>query len=192
LQGLPFVQRIGNMPNAMVLYRDLVSAGLADLWSVTPLINLVSASAAHRPMVAASPLLSATPTHRTSIISQWLQANPKPWQGPGAAALQALSSDPPLPFFILLEAFVDPASNGCRLGTLGSIIVAESLFGELYHNQLPAEQRAGGLVQRLQGICNLFVDPGFAAMNSMRDVIAFVWSRLQRTNDPAMTTPPLV
>jgi hypothetical protein len=43
---------------------------------------------------------------------------------------KTLSNDPPLPFFVLFEAMQEP-HEGRHLGPLGSIIVAEVIFGAL-------------------------------------------------------------
>ena len=43
--------------------------------------------------------------------------------------IEALSNEPPLPFFILFEAMQQ--TDGLQLGLLGSIIISETIFGAL-------------------------------------------------------------
>src|SRR5262249_60398202 len=45
--------------------------------------------------------------------------------------IEPLSNDPPLPFFVLFEAMQQHGARGLHLGPLGSIIVAEVIFGAL-------------------------------------------------------------
>ena len=61
----------------------------------------------------------------------------------------SLADNPPLPFFILFEAAMDPESRGMRLGVLGSILVAEVVFGALQLDPLPSEIGAKSLKEAL-------------------------------------------
>ena len=40
-----------------------------------------------------------------------------------------VAANPPLPLFVLLEAAFDPSIGGRHLGLLGSIILADVVFG---------------------------------------------------------------
>ena len=114
-------QRVG------LLYRDLLGAGLAGMWSVDALIAEIGA---RRPHFIAMSRLLADRTFRVSQLREWLGAAPA-YGALTAEDIETLSNDPPLPFFILFEAMRQPDAEGLRLGPLGSIIVSEVIFGAL-------------------------------------------------------------
>ena len=78
----------------------------------------------------------ADAAHRTSAIRTWLEKACVAGQEFDDGELNALSQDPPLPFFLMFEAMSDPTSNGERLGPLGSVIVAAVIFGILNSDPL--------------------------------------------------------
>jgi heme peroxidase len=117
-----------------LLYRDLLGATLAGMWSVDALIGEI---AARRPdFIALSPLLGDR-AFRVEQLRQWLAAA-ESYGRLSPEDIATLSNDPPLPFFVLFEAMQQPA-QGFHLGPLGSIIVAEVIFGALAVAQ-PEEQ----------------------------------------------------
>jgi hypothetical protein len=108
-------------------HRDLMSATLAGLWSAPALI---AAIAARSPALVPRGWLFA-PGNRAgaAMIAGYLA---------DAAARHGVvlppdigAGDLPLPFFILLEAALDPEVQGRHLGLLGSIIVADVLYRAL-------------------------------------------------------------
>lgn len=109
-----------------LLYRDLLGASLAGLWSVDALIAEIAVRKPH--LVKPSRLLSDR-TYRKSQLRDWLAAAPA-YGALNSEDIDTLSDDPPLPFFILFEAMQAP-QRGFHLGPLGSIIVAEIVFGAL-------------------------------------------------------------
>ena len=168
-----------------------MSAGLADLWPVNDLIRKIAgASNWHRALIAELPLL-ADQSARTTAITKWLRdPNPNIWLGANARALAELSVNPPLPFFVMFEAMQDPTSKGCRLGPLGSVLVAEAIFGELERNKLWSETMDGDLPVRLANISGSF--SGIADMATMSDVATFIWSHPRLSPDLLMNAPSLV
>jgi hypothetical protein len=114
-------QRVG------LLYRDLLGAGIAGMWSVDALIAEI---AARKPQFIAMSRLLADRIYRVGQLRDWLVAAPA-YGALTAEDIETLSSDPPLPFFILFEAMQQPQAEGQRLGPLGSIIVSEVIFGAL-------------------------------------------------------------
>ena len=110
-----------------LLYRDLLGAGLAGMWSVDALIAEI---AARRPQFIAMSRLLFDRDYRISQLREWLVAAPA-YGALSDADIETLSIDPPLPFFILFEAMRQPGAEGMRLGTLGSIMVSEVIFGAL-------------------------------------------------------------
>jgi len=111
-----------------------MSAGLAGLWSVWALIDAVRGNPARS---CFAPLLAETRECRPAELAKWRDSLPAVSQ-PGVTTMHALEDDPPLPFFVLLEAA--SASEHPGLGVLGSIIVAEAIFGALARDRLPVEQ----------------------------------------------------
>src|SRR5262249_59813687 len=64
-------------------------------------------------------------------VGDCLSSPSPPLAGFTPADIETLSNDPPLPFFVLFEAMQQPEARGLHLGPLGSIIVAEVIFGAL-------------------------------------------------------------
>ncbi len=181
-----------------VLYRDLISGELANLWPVSELLAAMREKESLAPIVNDSPLLRDD--YWQNEIMAWLrggdfQGAPRPWAGLREEAeaddIAALCVDPPLLFFVLFEAFKDPESLGCRLGRFGSIVVADPLFGEL-NNRLPSEEHYGSLAEQLESIHPGFGDPVFDRPPTMATVISFVDRNLRASPDPAMNTPSLL
>ena len=111
-----------------LLYRDLLGAGLAGMWSVDALIAEIAAAqtALHRDV---APAVRPRPIASTQL-REWLAAAPA-YGKLTQEDIETLSNDPPLPFFILFEAMLQPGAEGLRLGPLGSIMVSEVIFGAL-------------------------------------------------------------
>jgi hypothetical protein len=108
------------------MHRDLVSAAFAGVLSVPALIE-----AARRKGFETVEEFSAWQER----IRIWLKATPVAQQI-GEEDIERLASDPPLPFFVLFEA---DHSGGEALGPLGSVIVAETIFGTLRANPIEAD-----------------------------------------------------
>jgi hypothetical protein len=121
-----------------IAYRDLMSAAFVRLWSVNALIEEIRAKRSD--LVAKSPLLRDQ-AHRSERLHAWLKVD-QSLSGLTNNQITALADDPPLPFFIQYEAANEsdaPADRGQRLGILGSIIVAEVIFGAFAGDPLPIE-----------------------------------------------------
>jgi len=121
-------------------YRDLMSSIFVDLWSVDALLEKIAAG--HPELVALSPYLKADKAGhdaRAAMIAECLGPPAPDSTHLTADDIAALSNDPPLFLFLLCEAARDPEALGLRLGVLGSIIVAETIFKALDRDKLPAE-----------------------------------------------------
>src|SRR3954464_6904819 len=117
-----------------LLYRDLLGAGLAGMWSVDALVAEIGN---RKPELVAASRLLTDRAYRADQLREWLVSS----QVYGALTdqdIETLSNDPPLPFFILFEAMQQ--TQGLQLGLLGSVIVSETMFGAL----AGAPQSAGG------------------------------------------------
>ena len=110
-----------------LLYRDLLGAGIAGMWSVDALIAEI---ANRRPQFIGHVAPACRPRLPRHQLREWLVAAPA-YGALTAEDIETLSNDPPLPFFILFEAMQQPQAEGLHLGPLGSIIVSEVIFGAL-------------------------------------------------------------
>jgi hypothetical protein len=131
-----------------LLYRDLLGAALAGLWSVDALIAEV---AARRPQLIGMSRLLADRPYRVGQLRAWLASEPA-YGGLTPEDIDTLSNDPPLPFFILFEAMQQ--TEGLCLGPLGSIIVSEVIFGALANDDLPAERGDASLTNALAALAS--------------------------------------
>ena len=116
-----------------LLYRDLLGAGLAGMWSVDALIAEIGN---RRPHFIAMSRLLADREYRIDRLREWLSAEPS-YGALTTEDIETLSNDPPLPFFVLFEAMHQ--AQGQHLGLLGSIIVSEVIFGALAANPHAAD-----------------------------------------------------
>jgi hypothetical protein len=128
-----------------LLYRDLLGASIAGLWSVNALVSEI---AARRPHLIGNSRLLADRSWRTNQIREWL-ASETAYGGLDSEDIETIANDPPLPFFVLFEAMQQPRAEGLCLGPLGSIIVSEVIFGALADNKLPAASGAASLAAAL-------------------------------------------
>jgi hypothetical protein len=132
-------------------YRDLMSAAFVRLWSVNSLIEEIRS---RRPALIRNCRLLNDRWYRVERLRTWLEQE----RGEMTEAdINTLANDPPLPFFILFEAAIgpdDPAKRGKTLGVLGSIIVAEVIFGAMLEDRLPGVEGSGGLRQSLARYCS--------------------------------------
>ncbi len=128
-------------------YRDLMSAALAGLRSVDSQCDAILA--AFPSLAAASPML-ANRAKRQQALMAWLGQRPLLTRFNGAD-VAALAAEPPLPFYVMFEA--EQEAEGKTLGVLGSVIVAETLYGALARDPLPAEAGGGDLAAQLTQLC---------------------------------------
>ncbi|HEY3793123.1 MAG TPA: peroxidase family protein, partial [Bradyrhizobium sp.] len=158
-----------------LLYRDLLGSALAGLWSVDALIAEI---AARRPHFIGMSQLLADRSFRVSQIRDWLASEPV-YGGLTTRDIETLANDPPLPLFIWFEAMRQPQAEGLHLGPLGSIIVAEVIFGALERAAVPAANRTDSLTGALAAISaeyyptNVFADvPEIARMDQLVEFTA--------------------
>jgi hypothetical protein len=128
-----------------LLYRDLLGASLAGMWSVDALLAEIAVRRPH--FIDISRLLADRP-YRVSRLRDWL-ASETTYGGLNSEDIETIANDPPLPFFILFEAMQQPQAEGLCLGPLGSIIVSEVIFGALANNVIPAGNGAASLTEAL-------------------------------------------
>ncbi len=110
-------------------YRDLMSASLAGLWSVPQLIERIRSAPGFGQLEFID---------WKKPLTKWLAEYPNS-TGLTDADIKTLTDDPPLPMFVLFEAAKQ--TGGKSLGTLGSIIVSQVLFGAM--QEIPLLNGAG-------------------------------------------------
>lgn len=103
-----------------LLLRDLIRGTIGGLLTLDAVLKAVP-----QDVRDASPLL-ADPTARAQALRKWLSGSPVVFSD---AELDHLSTNPPLIVWLLFEAAEE--ANGCSLGTLGSIIVADVFLAQL-------------------------------------------------------------
>lgn len=166
----------GESPKLGLAYRDMLSAALAGLWSVPALIRRLSkGQSPQAKLVKAWPL--ANHAYRRSALKQWMQKHCSSKHQMTAAELETLAKDPPLPFFLMFEAAVDDC-KGKRFGLLGSIIIAEVIFGILNNDPVTRGQRLVCLDKALETLGREVFSgprlPAYPPLCTMGDVVAFV------------------
>lgn len=122
-----------------LLSLDFLRGMYANLWSLTPLIKLIRKSGQVDKILKSSPLLTDQDV-RDAEVRKWLVDHSKNADERVIAAsdIDVLVSDPPLFFFVLLEAHLPKGvggEGGKRLGRLGSILVCEVVFEALLKTQ---------------------------------------------------------
>ncbi|MBL6078613.1 hypothetical protein JMJ56_11395 [Belnapia sp. T18] len=183
LMGDGFFDPIEPGDPAGVAFRDLMSASLTGMRSVRDLCARV---AALRPGLAAQSPLLADPAAREAALAAWLGRD-SAVSLLTPADVAALAAEPPLPFYILFEA--EHEAGGERLGTLGSLLVAETVYGALARERLASEGE-GELGAAFDRLCaawlgdTRFVDPPL--VEDMPGLVAFIARRLRlEAADPA-------
>ena len=131
-----------------LLYRDLLGASLAGMWSVDALIAEVGG---RRPDLIAMSRLLADRSYRVEQLREWLVSG-RIYGRLTDEDIETLSNDPPLPYFILFEAMQQ--TEGLHLGLLGSILVSEVVFGALASD--PQAASGGPLAGQLDRISREF------------------------------------
>ena len=156
-------------------YRDMLSAALAGLWSVPSLIKRLSGDGSPRAkLFEAWPL--ADQAGREKALQDWMLEHQYSPYEMTVAERETLAKDPPLPFFLMFEALED--GKGARFGLLGSIIVAETIFGVLSKDPLTPGHGFVPLDKALEALGREVFDepwlPAYPQLDSMGAVIAFV------------------
>ena len=155
--------------------RDLLSGALARTWHVDALLARILAENSNP---IPSDWLLRDESRRHDEIGGWLSTR---CSGLTAPQIDMLSRDPPLPFFVLLEAALDPAIAGRHLGPLGSIII-----GEVIGRTIAQERRGMEAVQCAteRAFPSDFWDE-MTAITSMRQLIEFAARHCEFAAAPA-------
>lgn len=166
--------KVGGSPKSGLAYRDMLSAALAGLWSVPALIRRLSGQASPvAKLFAAWPL--ADRASRKKALKEWMMKHQLPGLELTVAERETLAKDPPLPFFLMFEARED--GKGTHFGLLGSIIIAEAIFGILSKDPLTGN----GFTPLEEALESLGTDvfsgprlPAYPRLDTMAELIGFV------------------
>lgn len=142
--------------------RDLLGASFADLWSVPAL------SAHLRTLPGLSALVPDYQVWRQPL-ADWLGRHADDFT---ADEIAILSDDPPMPFFVMFEAghtlsngVPTPVEGGRCLGPIGSLIIAETIFGALHRTTLDYESAGSDVRASIAAACgDLVRNPDALAM----------------------------
>jgi len=140
-------------------YRDVTTAVLFGLWAPYALSERIRVLA---PQFGFLPKAAAA----KAAVRAWLVDGPL--FANAHDAVDAISATPPLPFYVLFEAWWK--GDGLHLGPLGSILVAETICGALERTR-PAVEGAG-LAASLAALHPALAQ--LAAPGGMAGIIAFV------------------
>jgi hypothetical protein len=149
--------------------RDLLSSIAVQPWSVGALVKELKQT--HGNLLNRSPFLrrdrqaegasgNRPPWHQP--MSEWLASqNERVGNALTAAEIDHLAADPPIPFFVRFEAGLDPAIGGRHLGVLGSIVLADVIYGILQQDALFAIDSRADLSAQLESLSrHVFAGPG--------------------------------
>ena len=158
-------------------YRDLLNGAFVAMWSVTALADELRRRRPH--LAGFSPLLLDHQL-RASRIRAWLGRH-QIASGLRAEDIEHLAADPPLFLYVLFEAAHD--MDGRRLGVLGSIILAETLYRALHDVASPSGAPTDQPEGLLEDVCEIAlgsrdkaasIKPCIPEINSMAEMITFV------------------
>ena len=151
--GQPFQNALGQNElkhKGALIYRDLMSSIAAQPWSIRGLIEQIWPT--HGELLNLSDLY-----RRHSDTGDWpWTCALRSWLTPRSKNtgyefsdddVTTLARDPPIPFFVRYEAFHE--SQGCQLGILGSIVIADVFFGIFKHDKVMGIESSGTLSDQL-------------------------------------------
>jgi hypothetical protein len=165
-------------------YRDLLSSCLSGLWSVPALIARLREVLG--PLAA---LFDSSPLYdddaRAAALTAWLERyNSSTAENRlSDADIRDIAHEPPLPFFLMYEALYHSQSQGLHLGPLGSVIVADSLFGIFAQDPIVPGEFTVSIQEALAPLAPIYMGrdalADLPAVNSMSDLVRLV-ARLHR------------
>jgi hypothetical protein len=142
-----------------LIARDLLGSVAIRPWSVWHLVDRLRKT--HGNLLEKSKFLGGPRDSPAwaKPIAEWLTKRSEATHGPDnkltEEEIRRLANDPPIPFFVLFEAGLDSGNNGERLGILGSIVVADVIYGILRDDRLLPGDPGDGLQSELASAATL-------------------------------------
>ena len=177
-----------------LLSLDFLRGMYANLWSLTPLIKFIKKSGQVDKILKSSPLLTDANVRDTEakawLVDHSTNAGERIISAPD---IEMLVKDPPLFFFVLLEAHLPKGAggeDGKRLGRLGSILVCEVVFKALLETQAfindPESEATPNLTRR---IFDGSVPTDMPALIKALDRKVGLWTLNDKEPDPSVCRP---
>jgi hypothetical protein len=146
-----------------LMERDLLSSIAVSPWSIRALVRELQKT--HGDLLSRSTFFRFGDQSADDrppwfeSISDWLtkQAS-RSIATPKNGDIEQLADDPPIPFFVRFESGQDPSIGGKHLGILGSIIVADVIYGILQHDELLGIDGSSDLPQQLTALAKRIFD----------------------------------
>jgi hypothetical protein len=163
---------------AGLAYRDFLAGGFLDLPSIDDIVDTIE----RKNMALAGAVNLRRVADYREKLSDYLGSRTA-GSGLQPAEIESLVKDPPLAFFILFEAAVEPEAPGLRLGPLGSIIVADVILAAMARDPVTGEDKAQSLSDALRELSKTIYEgtnsylEDLDDINSMVDLIRFVAAR---------------
>lgn len=151
-------------------YRDQLSAILTGVWSIPDLIDRISQNADLAPLLDET--VSGPDPYFRKQVAGWLEKEKDSGLNFTQLEIDALSQDPPLPFYLMCEAEFHPGVNGFHLGPLGSLIVADTIYGALSETPIVQGELHLNRNQVLANIGGQLGDPALFAWLGPEDGMA--------------------
>jgi hypothetical protein len=158
-------------------YRDLQSGAFVATWSVAALADELRRC---KPKTARLSALLLDDQQRTIRIREWLSRH-RIANGLSEHDIDNLASDPPLFLYVLFEAAHD--MDGERLGVLGSVILAETLYKALLDASPPSRGATDEFGGGFEHACEIAlgrtdraasIEQCVPRINTMANLISFV------------------
>jgi hypothetical protein len=164
-------------------YRDLLNGAFVPMWSVAALADELRKCKPE--LTSLSPLL-LDDQQRTLRVRGWLSRH-RIANGLSEQDIDNIASDPPLFLYVLFEAAHD--MDGKRLGVLGSIILAETLYKALQDASAPSCGTTDGQGGTFEHMCEVAfgqvdratsIQQCVPEINAMANLISFVAGEFER------------
>lgn len=146
-----------------LIERDLLSSIAVSPWSVRALVKELRHT--HGDLLSRSPFFGFNdqpaedrPPWFESVSSWMTEQGNRSSKPPTKQDIEQLATDPPIPFFVRFEAGQDPSVGGKHLGILGSIVVADVIYGILQQDELLGIKGDTDLPQQLTALAECIFD----------------------------------
>jgi hypothetical protein len=174
----------GDKADGGLIARDLLSSIAMRPWSVRALVDRLRRDKDRAALLDQSPILASGP--KTGDGPPWA-ASIREWLSKQSEAagqqfsltpkeIEDLANDPPIPFFVRFEAVAETAGSGQHLGILGSMVIADVIYGILQHDELVGVGGFASLEEQLADLSSIMTREA-SGPNIFRFLFEFPGSR---------------